>query len=290
MAVFLAALEVPMSSPPRSAVHPVPLTREARRTRTAELFAELYGTEPPDRAHTDQIRDELVLANSQVALALARRFRGRGVDLDDLEQVAYVALVRAVQRYDATRGTDFTVFAVPTIVGELKRHFRDQGWTIRVPRGIQETQRRLEGETSAPAVGERYDNARLETLADRIGSTPHQVAAALAARGCFTPASLDVLVGSSENGRLADLIPADDAGLEAVEARLELERLWDGIPVRDRQVLHLRYYQERSQREIGEDLGVSQVQVSRLLARIHRDLRRRLTGLPEAPPAAMGTV
>lgn len=290
MAVFIAALEVPMSSSRQPAGHPAPLSRDVRRRRTAELFAELHGPESLDRAQTERIRDELVLANTQVALALARRFRGRGVDLDDLEQVAFVALVRAVRRYDAARGTDFMLFAVPTIVGELKRHFRDQGWTIRVPRGIQETQRKLEGEPSAPAVGERYDNARLEVLADRIGSTPQQVAAALAARGCFTPSSLDVPVGSSESGRLADLIPADGAGLEAVEARLELQRLWAGIPVRDQRVLHLRYYQERSQREIGEDLGVSQVQVSRLLARIHRDLRRRLTGLPEATPVAMRTV
>lgn len=290
MAVFTAALEVPMPVPAHPVGQPLSLTRAERRSRTAELFAELHGDDPPDGPRTDQICDALVLANSQVALALARRFRGRGVDLDDLEQVAFVALIRAVRRYDATLGNDFMLYAVPTIVGELKRHFRDQGWTIRVPRGIQETQRRLDGEPSAPAVGERYDNARLEVLADLVGSTTKQVATALAARGCFTPASLDVPVGASGNGRLADLIPAENAGLEAVEARLELQRVWEGLPLRDQRVLHLRYYQERSQREIGETLGVSQVQVSRLLARIHRDLRRRLTGLPDGTPAALGTV
>jgi RNA polymerase sigma-B factor len=276
MAVSRAAAEVPMSSRHPTAERPAPVTRAVRRFRTAELFAELHGTEQLDDRRIDTIRDELVLTNSQVALALARRFRGRGVDLDDLEQVAYVALVRAVQRYDATRSADFMLYAVPTIVGELKRHFRDHGWTIRVPRGIQETQRRLDGEPSAPAVGERYDDARLEKLADLIGADPRQVGAALAARGCFTPASLDVRVGSGENGRLAELIPANDTGLDAVDARLMVERLWSGIPVRDRRVLHLRYFEERSQSEIGQDLGVSQVQVSRLLARIHRDLRRRL--------------
>lgn len=265
-----------MSSRHPTAERPASVTRAVRSLRTEELFAQLHGTEQLDSERIDAIRDELVLTNAQVALALARRFRGRGVDLDDLQQVAYVALVRAVQRYDATRGTDFMLYAVPTIVGELKRHFRDHGWTIRVPRRIQETQRRLEGETAAPAVGERYDDARLEKLAGLIGASTHEVGAALAARGCFTPASLDVLVGSSENGRLADLIPAEDTVLDAVDARLMLERLWSGIPARDRRVLHLRYYEERSQSEIGQDLGVSQVQVSRLLTRIHRDLRRRL--------------
>ena len=271
-----------MPSGSATAGHPVPVSRDARRGRTAELFRELHGPAGPDGVRADSLREELVLVNAQVALALARRFRGRGLDLDDLEQVACVALVRAVRRFDGTRSPDFLIFAVPMIVGELKRHFRDQGWSIRVPRRIQETQRRLDRDDGAPAVGERYDNMRLARLAALAGVSAEDVGAALAARGCFTPASLDVGVGADESGRLADLIPADESVLEAVDARLMLEPLWAGLPDRDRHVLRMRYFEERTQKEIGEDLGVSQAQVSRLLTRIHRDLRRRLSDLPEA--------
>jgi RNA polymerase sigma-B factor len=271
-----------MSSALARTGHPVPLTREARCARTADLFEALQRRGGPQDAGADDLLEELVLVNAQVALALARRFRGRGVELDDLEQVAYVALVGAVRRYDPALSPDFLIYAVPTIIGELKRHFRDHGWSIRVPRRIQETQRRLEKEDASPAVGERYDNARVARLADQAGVSAEDVDDALTARGCFTPASLDVAVGTSEGGRLGDLIQADDSAVDAVEARLVLEPLWAGMPPRDRHVLRLRYFEERSQREIGEDLGVSQVQVSRLLTRIHRDLRRRLSDLAEA--------
>lgn len=260
----------------------VRMTPDARRARNTELLEELHGAVPLTGPRADELREELVLTNAEVAVALARRFRGRGMDLDDLEQVAYVALLRAARRYEADRGIEFLVYAVPTIVGHLKCHFRDHGWVIRVPRRIQETQRRLEDDDAAPAVGDRYDNARLERLADLTGVSADQVNAALVARGCFTPASLDIEVGASGGARLADLLPADSSQIDAVDARLMLEPLWDGLSRRDKRVLRLRYYEERTQREIGEDLGVSQVQVSRILARIHLDLRRRLTDLPEA--------
>jgi RNA polymerase sigma-B factor len=269
-------------SPASPASLTAPLSRDDRRARTTELFAELDRLTPGDEARAEELWEALVLANAQVARALARRFRGRGLDLDDLEQTAYLALVRAVRQYDTGMGHDFLAYAVPTITGELKRHFRDSAWTIRVPRRIQETQRRLERGGAAPAVGESYGNARVESLAELLGVSVDDVDAALSARGCFAPASLDTAIGAGMTGRLGDLIPADEPAQDAVDARMTLQPLWEGMPPRDRQVLHLRYVEERSQREIGDELGVSQVQVSRLLTRIHRDLRRRLTAMAEA--------
>jgi RNA polymerase sigma-B factor len=220
-----------------------------------------------------------------VARTLAARHAGKGIPRDDLEQVAYLALTRAARNFDPAARSDFLSYAVPTIRGELKKHFRDHGWTVRPPRRIQEVQTR--------AIVERAEltqrlgrNPSLEEVADAVGEDTGVVREALSADGCFQPTSLDRPVGDDSATALGDLIDggADDEAHEAVEARVLLAPVVRRLSARDRRILRLRYFEGCTQQEIADDIGVSQMQVSRLITRIIRDIRR---GLPdEAVPDA----
>jgi len=248
-----------------------------RRERTAELLTRACEASATER---EALLNEVVELNLRVAHAVARRFRDRGIPLEDLEQVAAMALVRAAAKFDLGQDRDFLTYAVPTMSGELKRHFRDLGWTIRPPRRIQEIQ---------SAVMTRYDGGR----ADGTPLTPGEIAAeldlpladveeAIVARGLFHPASLDqqVLSPSGDGGAsIADLIPDDDAEPERSEARVLLEPVLRRLSERDRRILQLRFREDQTQAEIGAELGVTQMQVSRLLHRILDTMRSELGDL-----------
>lgn len=216
-----------------------------------------------------------------VARSVASRYANRGIEEEDLLQVAYLALTRAARDFDPQRDQDFLAYAVPTIRGEVKKHFRDHGWTVRPPRRIQETQARItraEGEL-AQQIG-RTPTA--EELADHLDAAVRDVVEALAADGCFAPASLDRPVGGTDGeagtSTLADLLVGTDTVQPAAEARLTLGPAVRRLTERDRRILYLRYFEQCTQQEIAESIGVTQMQVSRLLARILRDLRRELSG------------
>ncbi len=242
-----------------------------RRTATARLFAEA-STASAERRHA--LQDEIVQRNMGVAVDCARRYRGRGIATDDLDQVAYLGLVKAVQGFDPERGHDFLSFAVPTIRGELRRHFRDHGWSLRPPRSIQELQTRIlaaEGELTQ----ELGRSPRPTDLARHLDVDLEHVLDALAANGCFAPASLDAPVPEGESAlgdRLGDLDPAFDSA----EARVTLAAVLRGLTPRERRILELRFFGGATQAEIGADIGVTQMQVSRLLNRILDRLRERL--------------
>jgi len=185
-----------------------------------------------------------------------------------------MALVRAAQKFDVSQDRDFLTYAVPTISGELKRHFRDHGWTIRPPRRVQEIQSKVinafhHGEES----GSQPSAAK---LAEQLGLPETDVAEALQAEGCFTPVSLDVPV--TEDGRAAidRLTDEDDADSRSMEARLVLSPALRKLSPRDRRILHLRFVEDKTQQEIGDELGVTQMQASRLLKRILETLRGEL--------------
>ncbi|GAB6986515.1 sigma-70 family RNA polymerase sigma factor [Nocardioides pyridinolyticus] len=248
------------------------LTRTERAEQTAELLRQAYET--TDEARRDELRSQVVLINRGVAESVAMRYRGRGVATEDLYQVAYEGLTKAVQRFDAEMRKDLLTFAVPTIRGELQRYFRDLGWTVRPPRRIQELQGRA--------------NQAFSRLSQELGRepTPDEVAAELdispqdyrdseAALGCFTPTSLDQPAGES-TATVGDLIIEDDDSHEASEARVMLAPVVRDLSERDRRILYLRFFEDRTQSEIGEDLGVTQMQVSRLLSRILGDMREEL--------------
>jgi RNA polymerase sigma-B factor len=248
--------------------------REQRRLRTGELFGELSAATDPEAQA--RLWDQLVLLNVGVARTLARRYHHRGLEAEDIDQIAYMALVRAVRGFDPDRGNDFLTYAVPTIRGEIKRHFRDHGWTIRVPRRIQETQSELFRADPYIDSRDRCSNASLDDLAALVGRPRRDVSEALRANGCFRPISLDLELGPGHRTTLGNTIADDDDWVSVVEARSITQHLVRRLDARDQRVVFLRYVHEWTQKSIAEELGVTQMQVSRMLVRIHDHLRAEL--------------
>jgi RNA polymerase sigma-B factor len=213
-----------------------------------------------------EARNALVTAHVGLARSLARRFAGRGEPLEDLEQVAYEGLAKAVERFDPDRGTSFAAFAVPTIVGEIKRHFRDHTWATKVPRAAKELATRLAAATET--LSSRLGRApRVGELAEEIGVPEETVIEALDARAAYRPLSLATPTG--EEGRtLEDALGAEDRGFAQADARLTVASLLAELPERERRILELRYFDELSQDDIAARIGISQMHVSRLLRRV----------------------
>ena len=262
-------------------VVPATLTRDERSRRTADLFHAVSFAE--DSGRRAELLDEVVVVNLRVAHALAHRFAGRGVEVEDLEQVACEGLLKAADRFDPDVGKDFMSFAVPTVRGELQRYFRDLGWAIRPTRRVQET---------------RWAVARAEAdLTQRLGHTPsaaevmeeldlthEEYAEAGSANGCFAPASLDrPATATDDGGSLGDLLPVEERGLPACEARVALAPVVRRLSERDRRVLFLRYFEDLGQKEIGTEIGVTQTQVSRILDRILTELHDGLVSRDGTP-------
>lgn len=251
------------------------LPRERRQELTAELLTRAATTDK--ESVRDRELERVVLLNMCVARSIASRYRGRGIHDEDLEQVAYTALVRAARNFDDAQDKDFLSYAVPSIRGELRRHFRDHGWTVRPPRRVQELQTQVLAER-AVSDGSPNNVPSNAEIAERLGVPEEDVAEALRAEGCFTPASLDRPLGEGSPELLGDVLP-DDTGehdLEAAEARVALRPVVRKLRSRDRRILQLRFFEDRTQQEIADEIGVTQMQVSRLLSRILRDLRQDL--------------
>ena len=254
---------------------------ESRQRATARLFelAQAAGGEERRR-----YEDEIICLNLAVACDCARRYRGRGVATDDLDQVACLGLVKAVRGFDPARGHDFLSFAVPTIRGELRRHFRDHGWVLRPPRSIQELQTRIIA-AEGDLCQELGRSPRPTDLARHLGVDLELVLDALAANGCFAPTSLDVAPADGDEG-LLDRLGGLDPAFETAEARVTLVAVLRGLTPRERRILELRFFGDHTQAEIGADLGVTQMQVSRLLNRILGRLRERVLDGASTGPAA----
>jgi len=243
-----------------------------RREMTARLLDEAAGSDSPQERAA--LWDEVVEINLGVAADIARRYHGRGVPDEDLDQVANLGLVKAVHGFEPSRGNDFLSFAVPTIRGEIRRYFRDSGWTIRPPRSVQELQSRI-----TTAEGELFQtlgrSPRPSEIADHLGVELERVLDSLTANGCFTPTSLDAPLSEGDPGhteRLGDL----DPGFASAEARVALKNVLTGITPRERRILEMRFFSDCTQAEIGAEVGVTQMQVSRLLSRLLARLRERL--------------
>jgi len=252
----------------------VSLPRERRINLTRDLLEQAADT--PEGRQREEILDRVVLMNMGVARTIAHRYAERGVPREDLEQVAYLALTRAVRQFDPSLHHDFLSYAVPTVRGEIRKYFRDLGWFVRPPRRVQETQSRVvAARDSLSTAGGRPVTAA--EIAEELGEDVSTVQEALAAQGCFTPTSLDLPVHDGASSTLGDeLTDSAVEGLGAAEARVVLAPLVRRLCDRDRQIVRLRFFEDRTQQEIAEEIGVTQMQVSRLLARILRDLRRLL--------------
>jgi RNA polymerase sigma-B factor len=241
---------------------------------TAAAFERL--ARMPDGPRRRQLRDDLVKAWLPMAERIAVRFKGRGESLEDLYQVAALGLVKAVDHYDPARGHAFEAYAVPTVTGEIKRHFRDQGWSVRVPRRLQELHLSLNA-----AVGElAQKNGRAPTpseLAEHLGIPRAEVLEGLAVANAYRSSSLDErLSGEDDSPTLAATLGEEDAALEGVEYRESLQPLLATIPARERRILILRFFGNMTQSQIAADIGISQMHVSRLLSQTLAKLREGL--------------
>jgi len=266
-----------LDQPTHSADRRTDPARPGRRDRTDSLLRRLRDCTDPAERH--DLTDELVTANLGVADAVVSRYRSRGIATEDLRQVAYMALVKAAQNFDSTRGHDFLSYTVPTIRGEIRRHFRDRGWMVRPPRRIQDLQRRVSTASAELALATGSEPTSTE-IADRLGEPESDVREAMCGEGCFTPASLDHPVGDDGTASLGDLLPDEDQGSAAAEARIMLAPVVRRLAARDRRIILLRFFDGLTQQEIADDIGVTQMQVSRLLSRIYADLRRELGVMP----------
>ena len=233
-------------------------------------FAEYRRTR--DRA----LRDELVEEHVPLAKFLARRFVDRGEPLDDLLQVALLGLLKAVDRFDPGRGLRFSTFATPTIVGELKRHFRDRGWAVRVPRRVQELHVQLSRLVGSLSQELGRSPTPLE-IATRAGVPEEEVLEAMEAGGLYRLVSLDGSLTDDDDAPELSLQLGDvDTGFERVERRAELDELLAVLPERERRIVVLRFFDGLTQSEIAGRVGISQMHVSRLLSRSLDLLRSRV--------------
>jgi RNA polymerase sigma-B factor len=228
------------------------------------------------RTRDRRTRNELVEAHRPLAAHLARRFANRGEPFDDLVQVAFVGMLKAVERFDPDRGLEFSTFATATVDGELKRHFRDKTWSVRVPRRSQELHLRL-GPATADLTQRLGRAPRIPEIAHEIGIREEEVLEAMEVGSAYRSASIDAPAGEGREGSgFAERLGSPDASLDLVEHRAVIERALESLPERERTILKLRFFDELTQAEIAERVGVSQMHVSRLLARSLADLRQKL--------------
>ena len=242
-----------------------------RRQELRELFVSFAET------RDERTRAELIEAHIGLAEYLARRFNNRGEPLDDLVQVASTGLIKAVDRFEPERGLEFSTYATHTIVGELKRHFRDKGWAVRVPRRMQELHLRLS--TLVSTLNQDLGRSpTIPEIATAAGVSEEEVLEAMEAGQAYRFTSLDAPVpGEDAGGSLATSLGEDDVNMVDVEHRVALSPLLAKLPARQQKIIHLRFFEGLTQSEIATRLGISQMHVSRLLARSLAQLRQDAT-------------
>jgi RNA polymerase sigma-B factor len=245
-----------------------------------ERLAQLHRL-PPDSPQRSRLRDELVEQHLPLVVYLARRFSGRNVPMNDLVQVGAIGLIKAIDRFDPERGLEFSTYATPTILGELKRHFRDTGWLIHVPRRAQELQTSLN--SARAELNQELGRAPTVTeLATRIDVDEGAVIEALDAARGYSGVPLDALAPPGETVPEHPSLGMIDRGFEQVEQRALLREAIGQLPPAEQEVLLLRFVANKTQTEIARLVGVSQMQVSRLVARGLKRLRENLG--PDAQP------
>jgi len=245
-----------------------------RDVETSELFRRLAATDTPEES--EQVVEQIVHLYLDLCASMAGRYDGRGVEHEDLVQVARLALVKAVRRYEPGHAPSFAAYAVPTISGELKRWFRDRGWVVRPPRRLQELRANLQSVRSRleQELGATPTDAE---LAEAVGATVEEVREVATAATGFRPLSLDCSPSDDDRPGLAAFLAADDDGLAGADDRVCLAEALTELDDDERELLLMRYVEGMTQREIGEARGVSQMQVSRTLRRITVRLHDQLT-------------
>ncbi|HET6507599.1 MAG TPA: SigB/SigF/SigG family RNA polymerase sigma factor [Baekduia sp.] len=257
------------------------MLHDADRAREERLLFSRLAQSPGDPA----LRAALVERYLPLARRLARRYQRPEEPFDDLMQVASLGLVKAIDRFDPSRDVAFSSYAVPTILGEIKRHFRDRTWSVRVPRDLQEMALKAE-RTVGELTRKLHRQPTVPELAEQLGCSEEQALEALEAAGAYHATSLDTPRGAeAEPGdTLADTIGDHDDNYARAEERATIDRLMRSITPREREVLRLRFEEDLTQAEIGEIIGVSQMQVSRLIRQAVTRLRSAAQDAPARSP------
>ncbi|MFD9001213.1 RNA polymerase sigma factor SigF [Streptomyces sp. NPDC059582] len=262
--------EKPEAQTAPRATHHDPQDRSGARA----LFVELRGLKEGSAEYAE-LRNRLVRMHLPLVEHLARRFRNRGEPLDDLTQVATIGLIKSVDRFDPERGVEFSTYATPTVVGEIKRHFRDKGWAVRVPRRLQEL--RLALTTATAELSQQHGRSpTVHELAEKLAISEEEVLEGLESANAYSTLSLDVPDTDDESPAVADTLGAEDEALEGVEYRESLKPLLEDLPPREKRILLLRFFGNMTQSQIAQEVGISQMHVSRLLARTLAQLREKL--------------
>ena len=251
---------------------PVELTRK----RSAELFVVLRD-ETGSAAEREEARDSLVRLHLPLVEHCARRFRNRGEPYEDLVQVGTIGLIKSVDRFDTERGVEFSTYATPTIIGEIKRYFRDKGWAIRVPRRLQELRMQISA-TTAELTQKLGRSPTPREIAESVGCSVEDIVEGMESSNAYATLSLDATDDDSDGGgqSMLDSMGVDDEALEHVEIRESVKPLLESLPPREKRILLLRFFKNMTQSQIAEEIGVSQMHVSRLLSRTLEQLRQSL--------------
>ncbi|MFC6287373.1 RNA polymerase sigma factor SigF [Nocardioides sp. GCM10027113] len=248
---------------------------EATRRRSAELFEALHD-DARSQAERDQARTDLIHLHLPLVEHCARRFRNRGEPFEDLVQVGTIGLIKSIDRFDGSRGVEFSTYATPTIIGEIKRYFRDKGWAIRVPRRLQELRMQI-GTATAELTQALGRSPTPRELADKIGVSVEEIVEGIESSNAYSTLSLDASDDHDDSPTtMLDALGVEDVNLAHVEIRESLKPLLDKLPAREKKILLLRFFRNMTQSQIAEEIGVSQMHVSRLLNRTLEQLRASL--------------
>ncbi|HHV38151.1 MAG TPA: SigB/SigF/SigG family RNA polymerase sigma factor [Tepidimicrobium sp.] len=246
--------------------------KDITEIHTKTLFKELK------RTRDQKIREELIERHMYIAEILAKKYTNKGIDYDDIYQVACMGLIYAVDRFDVDKGYEFSSFATPTIIGEIKKHFRDKGWTIRVPRRIQELSKKINN-AKVILSQELKRSPTVEDIANYLNSTEEEILEAMEGSKVYTPQSLDLTYDSNNDDKdlnLADLIGEEDAYFDKIENSDFLIRAMRKFNDMEKKILQDRYFDRRTQVSIAEELGISQMTVSRVEKRIIEKLQKEM--------------
>ena len=241
------------------------------KERTRELFR-LYKEEGDEEA-----REQLIVSHLNLVRFLASKFKNRGEPLDDLLQVGTIGLIKAIDRFDPNRGLEFTTFATPTIMGEIKRHFRDKGWSVRVPRRLQELSAKV-NQANDDLTRELQRPPSVAEVAEHLGASVDEVLEAMESSTAYSSVPLEDTGQDADDDTpsIIDHYAAEDSDLAASDDRMVLEDALGSFSPREQEVIRMRFEQGLTQVEIAEKLGVSQVQVSRLLRKVLKELQQRI--------------
>jgi RNA polymerase sigma-B factor len=275
----MTAISVPRSQTIRFADSPSQLADE-REISVSDSAADLLtalSALPTHHPSRRALRDQVIEAFLPLAQHLANRFGGRGEPIEDLVQTATVGLIKAVDKFDPERGTEFAAYAIPTIIGEIKRHFRDRTWDIRVPRRLQELRLSI-SEATSNLLQDLGRSPTIADIADHLSLSEEEVLEGLEGARAYNAVSLSAPASDGDRAtELGDLIGAEDNEFELAELRVALGPAMAALDEREQRILTLRFYGNMTQSQIAEQVGVSQMHVSRLLTRALAKLRGQLT-------------